>query len=64
MPEAFALRLDRAVARYTDDSRDRVRDAVDLVDLVGAHVQLRRARATASRGRCPFDEERTLLFWG
>ena len=28
--------------RYTDDSRDRVRQAVDFVDLVGSRVELRK----------------------
>ena len=31
------------MARYTDDSKERVRDAVDMVDLVGARTELRRA---------------------
>jgi len=35
------------VARYTDDSRDRVRDAVDMVDLVGSRVELRGAGSSS-----------------
>ena len=31
------------MARYTQDSRERVRDAVDFEELVGARVELRRA---------------------
>ena len=31
------------MARYTDDSRERVRDAVDFAELVGARTELRRA---------------------
>jgi DNA primase len=50
------------VARYTDDSRDRVRDAVDMVDLVGTRVDLRRAGVNRFEGLCPFHEERTPSF--
>jgi DNA primase len=50
------------VARYTDDSRERVRDAVDMVDLVGTRVGLRRAGATRYEGLCPFNDERTSSF--
>jgi DNA primase len=34
------------VARYTKSSRDRVRDAVDFVELVQARTELRRAGPT------------------
>jgi DNA primase len=50
------------VARYTDDSRDRVREAVDMVDLVGTRVDLRRAGVNRYEGLCPFHEERTPSF--
>jgi DNA primase len=50
------------VARYTDDSRDRVRDAVDMVDLVGTRVELRRAGVNRFEGLCPFHDERTPSF--
>jgi DNA primase len=50
------------VARYTDDSRDRVRDAVDMVDLVGTRVELRRAGVNRMEGLCPFHDERTPSF--
>jgi DNA primase len=50
------------VARYTDDSRERVRAAVDMVDLVGTRVELRRAGATRYEGLCPFCDERTPSF--
>ena len=50
------------MARYTDDSKQRVRDAVDMVDLVGARVELRRAGATRYEGLCPFNDERTPSF--
>ena len=50
------------MARYTDDSKQRVRDAVDMVDLVGTRVELRRAGATRYEGLCPFNDERTPSF--
>src|SRR5919108_1488570 len=50
------------MARYTDDSRDRVRDAVDMVDLVGTRVELRRAGVNRMEGLCPFHDERTPSF--
>jgi DNA primase len=50
------------VTRYTADSRDRVRDAVDMLALVGAHTELRRAGANEYVGRCPFHDERTPSF--
>jgi DNA primase len=50
------------VPRYTDDSRDRVRDAVDMVDLVGTRVELRRAGVNRFEGLCPFHDERTPSF--
>jgi len=50
------------MARYTDDSRDRVRDAVDMADLVGTRVELRRAGVNRMEGLCPFHDERTPSF--
>ncbi|MEA2252900.1 MAG: primase [Solirubrobacteraceae bacterium] len=50
------------MARYTDDSRERVRDAVDMVDLVGTRVELRRAGVNRFEGLCPFHDERTPSF--
>jgi DNA primase len=50
------------VTRYTADSRDRVRDAVDMLALVGEHTELRRAGASEYTGRCPFHDERTPSF--
>jgi DNA primase len=50
------------VTRYTADSRDRVRDAVDMVALVSARTELRRAGASEWVGRCPFHDERTPSF--
>jgi DNA primase len=50
------------MTRYTADSRDRVRDAVDMVALVSARTELRRSGASEWVGRCPFHEERTPSF--
>jgi DNA primase len=50
------------VTRYTADSRDRVRDAVDMVALVSARTELRRSAGSEWVGRCPFHEERTPSF--
>jgi DNA primase len=48
--------------RYTQDSRERVRDAVDFEELVGARVELRRAGQRRLQGLCPFHDERTPSF--
>jgi len=50
------------VARYTDESRERVRDAVDFEELVGSRTELRRAGAQRLQGLCPFHDERTPSF--
>jgi len=50
------------VTRFSDDSRERVRDAVDMVALVSSRVELRRAGANSYFGRCPFHDERTPSF--
>jgi DNA primase len=50
------------VALYTSDSRDRVRDAVDFVELVSARTELRRAGAARYEGLCPFHDERSPSF--
>jgi DNA primase len=48
--------------RYTADSRERVRDAIDFVELVGARTELRRAGTRRYTGLCPFHDERTPSF--
>jgi DNA primase len=48
--------------RYTSESRERVRDAVDFVELVGARTELKRAGVRRMQGLCPFHEERTPSF--
>ena len=50
------------MTRYTDDSKEQVRDAVDMVDLVSSHTDLRKAGADRYEGLCPFHEERTPSF--
>ncbi len=50
------------MALYTKESRDRVRDAVDFVELVSARTELRRAGPARYEGLCPFHEERTPSF--
>lgn len=50
------------MALYTSQSRDRVRDAVDFVELVSARTDLRRAGPNRYEGLCPFHEERTPSF--
>ncbi|MEA2217446.1 MAG: primase [Solirubrobacteraceae bacterium] len=50
------------MALYTDDSKERVRDAVDMVDLVASRTELRRAGPNRLTGLCPFHDERTPSF--
>jgi DNA primase len=50
------------VSRYTADSKERVRDAVDMIALVSARTDLRRAGVNSYFGRCPFHDERTGSF--
>jgi DNA primase len=49
------------MALFTKDSIERVRDTVDMVELVGAKTDLRRVGSRWS-GLCPFHEERTPSF--
>src|SRR5207237_10269407 len=51
-----------SLPRYTDGSRERVRDAVDFADLVGQRTELRRAGVNRLVGLCPFHDERTPSF--
>jgi DNA primase len=50
------------MARYTPDSRDRVREAIDFVELVGTRTELRRAGPRSYEGLCPFHDERSPSF--
>ncbi len=48
--------------RYSDESKERVRDAIDMVDLVGSRVELRRSGGSSFTGLCPFHDERSPSF--
>ena len=48
-------------ARYTQDSIERVREAVDMVDLVSTKSELR-SMGSQFMGLCPFHDERTASF--
>jgi len=50
------------VARYSDESKERVRAAVDFAEVVGARTELRRAGVNRLTGLCPFHDERTPSF--
>ena len=50
------------MALYTNDSKERVRDAVDMVDLVSSRTELKRAGVNRLTGLCPFHDERTPSF--
>ncbi|HTZ85771.1 MAG TPA: DNA primase [Solirubrobacteraceae bacterium] len=50
------------MALYTNDSRDRVRDAVDFAELVSTRTELRRSGPSRMEGLCPFHDERTPSF--
>jgi DNA primase len=47
--------------RYTPESKDRVRDAVDFQALVEERTELKRV-GSQLMGRCPFHDERTASF--
>jgi DNA primase len=49
------------MARFTKESVQRLRDAVDIVDLISRYVPLKRAGATW-KGLCPFHDEKTPSF--
>ncbi len=49
------------MALFTRDSIDRLREAIDMVDLVGSKTDLRRVGSRWS-GLCPFHDERTPSF--
>jgi DNA primase len=48
--------------RYAEDSKERIRDAVDFVAVVNAKTELRRVSAKEYTGLCPFHDERTPSF--
>jgi DNA primase len=49
------------MARITNSSLDKLRDAIDMVDLVGGQTDLRRAGSQYT-GLCPFHDERSPSF--
>ena len=48
--------------RYKADSKERVRDAIDFVELVNARTELRKSGQRRYTGLCPFHDERTPSF--
>lgn len=50
------------MSRYTSDSRERVRDAVDMLALVSGRVELTRRGVDSYFGCCPFHNEHTPSF--
>jgi DNA primase len=48
--------------RYADSDKEKIREAVDLIDLVSTRTELRRAGPGRYMGRCPFHEERSPSF--
>lgn len=50
------------MALYTSDSKEKVRDAVDMADLVGVRVDLRKDSGSRFTGLCPFHDERSPSF--
>ncbi len=50
------------MALYTSDSKDKVREAVDFLELVQARTELRRAGPARYEGLCPFHDERSPSF--
>jgi DNA primase len=49
------------LTRFTDDVLDRIRQAVDLADVVGRYVPLKRS-GKSWKGCCPFHQEKTPSF--
>lgn len=47
---------------YTNDCKERVREAVDMIDLVSSRTELRKAGANRFTGLCPFHDERSPSF--
>ena len=50
------------MARISEESKQRVRDATDLVDLASTYTELRRSGEDRMVGRCPLHDDRTPSF--
>src|ERR1700692_1365451 len=50
------------MALYTNEAKDRGRDAADFLEIVSARTELRRAGPARYEGLCPFHDERTPSF--
>jgi DNA primase len=50
------------LSKFTRDSVDRVRDAVDIVEVISAYTDLRRSGGARFTGLCPFHDERSPSF--
>ncbi|HMT04879.1 MAG TPA: DNA primase [Solirubrobacterales bacterium] len=50
------------MSRFTDDTKERVRAAADMVEIVSVHTDLKRSGAGRYMGLCPFHEERSPSF--
>ena len=50
------------MSRYTADSVDRVRDAIDILAVIGSKVELTRKGVNSYFGCCPFHDERSASF--
>lgn len=50
------------MARVSEESKQRVRDATDLVDLASTYTDLRRSGSDRMVGRCPLHDDRTPSF--
>ncbi|HYP22953.1 MAG TPA: CHC2 zinc finger domain-containing protein, partial [Actinomycetota bacterium] len=50
------------MAKIKDDDIDALRERADLVEVVSAHSQLKRAGSHTFKGLCPFHSEKTPSF--
>jgi DNA primase len=48
--------------RYADTDKEKVREAVDIVDLISSRTELRRSGPGQFKGLCPFHDERSPSF--
>ena len=50
------------MSKFTQDSIEELKQAIDMADLVGQRTDLRRSGANQMKGLCPFHDERTASF--